>query len=232
MDKIFVGFEPREADAFAVTVHSIRKNEGRIPIHALILDDLIKKGLYRRPTENGWDVISDAPMATEFAISRFLTPVIAGSGLALFMDCDMLVRAPLMPLFAMARQHPEIALWCVKHDHRPTNTLKMDGVVQTTYDRKNWSSVMLFNCDHKANKLLTVDSVNTVKGLRLHQLSWLRDNEIGELPSVWNYLVGHMKFPNPNIVHFTDGVPSMQGYENCEYADEWREMLKDWARCL
>jgi hypothetical protein len=79
----------------------------------------------------------------------------------------------------------------VKHDHQPTEHWKMDGQFQTRYHRKNWSSVCLFNCDHPANKALTVDLVNSAPGRDLHAFSWLADDLIGELPPEWNWLVGH-----------------------------------------
>jgi lipopolysaccharide biosynthesis glycosyltransferase len=169
-------------------------------------------------------------MATEFAISRFLVPHLAKSGWALFMDCDMLVRADLMELFALA--DPSKAVMCVKHRHVPPPGLKMDGQEQTRYARKNWSSVMLLNRDHPANKRLTVEMINSVPGRDLHRFCWLEDDKIGELPPEWNFLVGHTKLPrgkSPKIVHFTEGTPAMAGYENVEFADEFWAQLQAWA---
>ncbi|TIU82677.1 MAG: glycosyltransferase [Mesorhizobium sp.] len=167
-------------------------------------------------------------MATEFACSRFLVPRLAKSGWALFMDCDMLVRADLQKLFALA--DPSKAVMVVKHDHRPRETVKMDGQAQTLYARKNWSSVILWNVDHPAHQALTTDLVNSVPGRDLHRFCWLDDAEIGALEVKWNWLVGHSDPEvNPSIVHFTDGVPTMPGYEDCAYADEWRAELERWA---
>lgn len=235
-DSIWIGFDPREAAAFAVA----RATAGRmtaqpIPIRGIVPDEMRARGLYSRPTSRRdgrlWDDISDAPMATEFAISRFLTPHLAGAGLALFMDCDMLVRGSLVPLFDHAKAHPEYAVFCVKHDFAPPEGVKMDGQLQTLYARKNWSSVMLFNCDHPSNRKLTVELVNTVPGRDLHRFCWLEDDEIGALPAQWNYLVGHTAIDEePKIVHFTDGIPTMPGYEQAAFADEWRAALHAWAR--
>lgn len=230
---VWIGFDPREADAFAVARDTaIRHMVNPIPVHGLVLSDLVRKGLYWRPTgrKDGvlWDEISDAPMSTEFACSRFLVPHLAGSGWALFMDADMLVRSNLDLLFDQAA--PDMAVMVVKHRHEPEPGVKMDGQVQTRYARKNWSSVMLFNCDHPANEALTVGLVNEVPGRDLHRFCWLDDEHIGELDQSWNYLVGHTPIEvDPDIVHYTDGVPSMPGYEDCEYADEWREALERWA---
>lgn len=236
MDSIWIGFDARWPGALAVARQSAERYAiDGVDIRGIVLGDMREQGLYWRPTsqkgEQLWDDISEAPMATEFAISRFLTPHLARRGFALFMDCDMLVRGYLRPIFDHARAHPEIAVWCVKHDFAPPEGVKMDGQLQTLYARKNWSSVMLFNVEHPSNAKLTVDLINTVPGRDLHRFCWLEDHEIGELPAQWNYLVGHTRIDEaPQIVHFTDGIPSMPGYENVEYADEWRAVLHSWAR--
>lgn len=230
---VWIGFDPREADAFAVARHSVRNNcILPIQVRGLVLSSLREKGLYSRPTSRKdgrlWDEISEAPMATEFACSRFLVPHLAHNGWALFMDCDMLVRSNLDRLFRLC--DPSKAVMVVKHDHQPAEGVKMDGQVQTRYARKNWSSVMMFNCDHPANKKLTVDLVNSVPGRDLHRFCWLEDDQIGELSAEWNWLVGHSDPAiDPTIVHFTDGIPTMPGYENCAFADEWRGELERWA---
>jgi lipopolysaccharide biosynthesis glycosyltransferase len=239
-NSIWIGFDPREAAAFAVAKHTIKKHLTQpIPIRGLVLDDLRKRGLYYRPTELRptaadrpvlWDTISEAPMSTEHAISRFLVPHLAQTGWALFMDADMLVRVSLARLFEQLDQSK--AVYCVKHAHVPSEMTKMDGQVQTRYSRKNWSSFVAFNCDHKANKnKLSVKLVNEIPGRDLHRFCWLYDEEIGELGPEWNFLVGHTT-PSvvPNVVHFTSGTPDMTGYEQCAFAEEWREAMANWAR--
>lgn len=231
---IHIGFDPRQADGFAVTRASIsRRLTQPIKVHGLVLSDLRKRGLYSRPTSRRdgclWDDISGAPMSTEFACSRFLLPALEGyDGWALFLDSDMLARTNLARLFSLC--DPAAAVMVVKHDHQPANATKMDGQIQTNYARKNWSSVMAFNCGHPSNRALTVDLVNSVPGRDLHRFCWLKDDEIGGLDESWNYLVGHSNPTiKPDIVHFTDGIPSMAGYGDCEYADEWRAELDQWA---
>lgn len=229
----YIGFDPREACAFAVTKHSILRHLiTPVPVHGLVLSNLRARGLYSRPTslKEGrlWDDISGAPMATEFAISRFLSPILAGGGWAIFMDSDMLVRSNLEELFKLL--DPSKAVMVVKHNFQPTDGVKMDGQVQTRYSRKNWSSVCAFNCDHPANQALTVELINTVPGRDLHAFCWLEDKDIGELDASWNWLVGHSNEEiDPDIVHFTDGIPTMQGYEECAFSDEWRAALANWA---
>ena len=241
-NSIWIGHEPREAAAFAVARHSIRRRTPRhYPINGVVLSYLREAGLYTRPTSRKkgvlWDDISDAPMATEFACSRFLVPYLArkmppqndNPRWAVFMDCDMLVRQNLTQLFHSCDSSK--AVMCVKHNHNPTETTKMDGQIQTRYARKNWSSVMVFNIDHPANAELTIGMINTLPGRDLHRFCWLDDGDIGELDPGWNYLIGDSEpHPDPGIVHFTNGIPLMGGYENCEYADEWRAELDRWAK--
>jgi hypothetical protein len=120
---------------------------------------------------------------------------------------------------------------CVNHWYDPRQKpaeagTKMDGQAQTAYPRKNWSSLMLFNCGHllHAGQL---ERVNRWPGLWLHQFRWCHDYpDLGFLPKPWNWLEG-IDDPAivPAAVHFTRGIPSMPGYENSAYADEWREEL-------
>lgn len=232
MRSVFIGYDPREAEAFAVCRHSIRRHSYGLPIKALELGELRDQGLYWRPMSrrNGklWDDISEAPCATEFAISRFLTKELAGSGWALFIDCDMLARTDLNDLFNLA--DPKCAVMCVQHpNYIPPEAVKMDGQEQTRYARKNWSSAMLFNCNHPSNKALTVDLINTVPGRDLHRFCWLKDDEIGDLPMSWNWLVGTSDQEiNPDLVHFTAGGPWFAGYEDVPYAAEWRAERAGW----
>jgi hypothetical protein len=235
---IWIGFDPREAAAYAVTRHSLMRNlTQRIPVRGLVLADLRARGLYTRPVEYRpvaidrpvmWDVISDAPMSTEHANARFLVPNLAKSGWALFMDGDMLVRGNITRVFDGLDENK--AVYCVHHRYEPDEAVKMDGQIQTVYPRKNWTSFILFNCDHPANLALTVNAVNTLPGRDLHRLCWLQDEEIGEIGPEWNFLVRHSDPAiEPKVVHFTDGVPNMIGYEHDAYADDWRASLQDWA---
>jgi hypothetical protein len=263
-ETVFIGFDPREADGFAVARDSIRRRTTiPYPIRGIVLDDLRVRGMYTRSTSvrhlvdgtnsDGserrspilWDDISNAPMATEFSISRFLAPFLANesakspkgaideTGLAVFMDSDVMVRRDLLQLFGYIYTQPDWwkkAVWCVKHNHVANEGLKMDGQLQTAYSRKNWSSVMVFNCDHPSNERLTLDLVNTAPGSDLHAFCWLEDEEIGSLPVTWNYLVGvNSPIVDPAIVHFTEGLPSMKGYQDQPYSDEWRQHLYRWA---
>lgn len=236
---IWIGFDSREAAAFAVAVESTKRKLSRpLPMYGLVLPQLQQAGLYYRPTERRLGKLHDmlsvredynGQVSTEFSVSRFLTPILAGSGLALFMDCDVLIRADMLKLFDKIDRR--YAVTCVKHDHSPSSSTKMDGQLQTAYGRKNWSSMMIFNCDHPANRKLTLELVNTVPGRDLHHFCWLRDEDIGELDLSWNWLVNESPpVEDPNIVHFTLGGPWFPAFEDVPFADEWREVYEQWAQ--
>jgi hypothetical protein len=235
---IYIGYDGREAETFAVCRHTLRKFAPDVPIRAISLEDVRNAGLYWRPTSirDGrlWDDISGAPMSTEFAISRFLTPVLAkasgATGWALFMDSDVLARDDIDDLFAEC--DPSKAVMCVKHVHKVTEgAAKMDGQLQVNYLRKNWSSVCLWNLGHPSNRKLTVEVINSVPGRDLHRFHWLKDDEIGELDPVWNFLVGHTilaEGEQPKLVHFTDGGPWFKDYRDVPFADEWVCARTEW----
>jgi hypothetical protein len=237
---IYIGYDVREAETFAICRHTLRRYAPDIPINAISLEDVRDAGLYWRPTsrdEKGrlFDDISDAPMSTEFAISRFLTPVLAKAagrtGWALFMDSDILARDDVDDLFAECDSSK--AVMCVQHNHVPPEGIKMDGQIQTLYRRKNWSSVVAYNLSHPSNRKLTVNLINTVPGRHLHAFCWLDDSEIGALDPCWNYLVGYTKLTDgeqPKLVHHTEGGPWLENYRDVEFADEWRAARASWLR--
>ena len=214
MLKIFIGYDPNEVAAYHVLAHSIiRHSSIPVSITPLKLDQL---PMTRK---------RDPKQSTEFAFSRFLVPWLSGfKGWSLFLDCDMLCRGDIADLFA--QMNDRMAVQVVKHDYTPKTDTKFLDQKQTRYEKKNWSSVMLFN--NARCKELTVDYVNKASGLELHQFQWLwRQNLIGTLTNDWNHLVGEYD-PNPNaqMAHFTLGGPYFTGYEHCEYALEWFEELE------
>ena len=165
---------------------------------------------------HAYDAADGKPFSTEFSFTRFLTPSLQPEGWALFMDSDFLFRADIAEL--AADFDDSYSLMCVKHDYAPKDKTKMAGQLQQNYARKNWSSLMAFNC---SKSHVTPWEVNSQPGSWLHQMKWLSDNEIGTLPKAWNWLDGHSK-GEAKAVHFTRGTPDMAGWENTQYADEWR----------
>lgn len=178
---------------------------------------------YTRPTSirdgKFYDDISDAPMSTAHAIARFFIPTITRTGWAVFMDADVLLRRNIADLFALADSR--YALQVVKHNFKPAAATKKDGDAQLPYPRKNWSSVMLWHLAHPAHDRLTLDLLNSAPGRDLHNFCWLQDDEIGDLPEAWNWLVNHSTSEDPALVHFTEGVPNTKGHEYDAFHHEW-----------
>ncbi len=209
--RIFIGFDSKEIVAYHVLVQSILENSS-LPLEfsPIALSNL--DGLFTRER--------NALQSTEFSFSRFLTPYLSGyRGWSIFMDCDMLARADIAQLWALRDER--FAVMCVKHDYQPKTETKFLGQTQTKYEKKNWSSLVLFNNDKC--RALSPEYVNTATGLQLHQFKWLEsDDQIGELPVTWNYLVNeYERRDDAKIVHFTDGGPYFDEYRNDDYAEEW-----------
>jgi len=217
--KVFIGWDSRETDAYNVCVKSLKEHASQeLEIVPIVREALIEIGEYYRPQPEAGSV--------EFTYTRFLTPYLADyNGWALFIDCDFLFTKDVAELFAMADD--EYALMCVKHDYVPRNAVKMDGQKQVSYPRKNWSSCILWNCGHPSNKALTKDIVSEESGAFLHRFQFLKDEEIGELPLEWNWLEGEYDKPEtpPAVIHFTNGGPWFENWQDVDYAELWRSYL-------
>jgi len=231
---IFVGYDHRDRLAYQALLTSIMRHASeQIQVVPIIENKLRASGDYLRPyhvLSNG-QMIDDQdqkPFSTSFSFSRFLTPQMARrrgfDGLALFMDADMYFQADPCQVFHQVeerkRHHPDEAVWCVHHEHTPTDDTKMDGVVQTRYFRKNWSSFMVFDV---GSVVLTSHEVNSWRGSDLHSLKWAgSDDKIGILDPRWNYLHGYSEGEVSGAwnVHFTNGTPDMTG-EVSQIASTW-----------
>lgn len=226
--RVFLGYDSREPRAYAVASDSLRRLSG-ITAEPLVEERLRDRGLLWRPMDRrgvAWDLISGAPCSTEFAISRFLVPMLCQQGWALFCDSDVVFLRDVRELLYTADTSK--ALLVVQHAFQPTGETKMDAQLQWRYARKAWSSVMLINCDHPSHRRLTLRDVNTRRGLDLHQLYWLHDSEIGELPPAWNWLVNEQPQPaNTAIAHFTNGGPFTPGWRGAPNDDIWE---RAWER--
>jgi len=221
MNKVFIGYDPREDIAYQVCKYSIQSRNPTIHVEPLVQKDLRESGWYWRA--------EDKLGSTEFTFTRFLVPeLMYFDGWAVFMDCDMILQTDIEELFAQADE--QYAVMVAKHDYTPKPGMKMDNKTQHPYPRKNWSSVMLFNCSHPSNQTLTADLVNhpETTGKYLHRFSWLEDHEIGELSHEWNWLVGWYKEPHdgyPKCLHYTEGGPWFENYRMCPYNQEWKTEL-------
>lgn len=214
--RVYIGWDSREPEAYDVARYSLLKRSS-IPaeIVPIKIGDLRAQGLYSRD--------EDPLASTEFTYTRFLTPALAGfQGWALFCDCDFLWLGDVAGLTKYMQTSK--AVYCVQHDYKPKETVKMDGAVQTAYPRKNWSSLMLFNCAHPSVKKLTPELVNRESGAYLHRMQWADDEDIGALPTEWNWLEGWNEKPangTPKAVHFTRGGPWFDQWQDVDYGDLW-----------
>jgi hypothetical protein len=198
---IFIGVDPRELAATNVLIDSLsQRSSAPLAITPMHTPQLERQGLYWRPR--------DPKQSTAFSFSRFLVPRLMNyQGWAIFMDCDMLARGDITALWEL--RNDEHAVMCVQHQHVPNESVKFLGEVQSAYPKKNWSSLMLFNCERCT--ALTPDYVNSASGLDLHRFHWLEgDHLIGALPEAWNHLVA-VQDPagssGASLLHWTLGGP-------------------------
>lgn len=228
--RVLLGYDSREDQAARVAAGTLRATSG-VEAEFLKINRLREYGLFTRTMDQrggAYDFISGAKQSTEFSLSRFLVPALVQSGWALFADSDVVFKRDVRELFALADER--YAVMVVKHVYEPASGTKMDGQQQSTYPRKNWSSVILWNCSHSSNARLTIHDVNTRTGLYLHRFAWLDDSEIGALPAEWNILVGEHRLPRPEvqgILHFTRGGPWLAGWEPVESDHLWTTALKE-----
>lgn len=219
--RIFIGYDEVESVAYHTLVQSIidtcSEPVSITPVKLSLIPEYTRK--------------RDIKQSNEFSFTRFLVPYLCGyEGHAIFMDCDMLLRADIAELWKLRDSTKSVQV--VKHDYTPKNQTKFLGAIQYKYPRKNWSSVMLFNCGHDHCKRLTPDYVNTADGLALHRFYWTHDDYIGELSTEWNHLVGEYQYDEEaKIVHFTVGGPYFDEYFQCDYSDEWFEVAKRMRHC-
>jgi hypothetical protein len=145
---------------------------------------------------------------TPFTWSRFLVPYLCDyQGWALFLDIDMILRHDISELFNYAND--KYAVMVSKNEHK-----------------FEWASAILFNCAHASNKILTPDFIEHANAL--HQISWLKEDEVGAFPGEWNHLVGYDKErPDAKLVHYTQGVPAFEETSDSEYAKEWQDITQN-----
>jgi hypothetical protein len=205
MFRIFIGWDSRFPEPADVLAYSLRKHSSiPLDIKYLKLNELKMNRSY------------DPLASTEFTYSRFLPPHLCTfRGTALFLDNDMLCLSDIAEIAALDMK--DYALRVVKHEYAPTATVKMDGAVQTSYPRKNWSSMMLMNCEKLT--LWTKDVVETATGAYLHRFQDIPDDQIGDLPKTWNTL--DTMDATTKLIHWTSGGPWFEQTKNCPHADVW-----------
>jgi|TARA_B110001450_G_scaffold62148_1_gene58931 lipopolysaccharide biosynthesis glycosyltransferase len=219
---LYIGYDTKEKIASDVCEYSVKKNSSiNLTVDLLIKKNLEeKKLLYRK---------DDKLSSTEFTFSRFLVPFLNEyKGWAIFCDCDFLWTGDIKRL--LDKKDEKYAVMCVQHDYNPKSEIKMDGRQQLMYPRKNWSSMVLWNCSHPANKKIDINMVNNETGKFLHRFGWLEDKLIGNLDYKWNWLVGWYEETSnnkPEAIHFTEGGPWFENYKNCEYSKIWSQYKEE-----
>lgn len=239
---IYIGFDSSnygQEIAYKVCKRSLLHHNPNLKIHKLVKKELEEKGLFNRNDNSG---------STEFTYTRFLVPHLNNyKGYALFCDSDFLwLCDPSEMIDKYIYQFQDIeesnelykhqylkpsnfTVGCVKHKYTECRgKLKMDGQAQEWYPRKNWSSLMLFNCAKCKN--LSPEIVNMQTPKYLHRMEWCDDSQIISLDKSYNYLVGYyddILKENIKALHYTDGGPWHPGYENTPFAKEWLEWITD-----
>ena len=217
---IFVGYDPREAVVYHTCANSIIRHASRpVAIIPLALN------LFTDYTETHTDG------SNHFIYSRFLVPHLMDYlGHAIFIDGDMIVRADIAELWDLRDYTVDVQV--VKHDYQTRMTEKYLGAKNENYPRKNWSSVILWNCQNPANKRLTPQFIEKATGAELHRFTWIRDERIGELPREWNWLPDEYGAnPAAKLLHYTLGAPCFHEFATTDQADEWHRehMLADYC---
>jgi hypothetical protein len=201
MLQVFIGYDPRQDDSYNVSQHSILiRTLKPVAIVPLVIETLpIKRqGL------------------TPFTWSRFLVPYLSGyKGISIFLDADILLQHDINEL------------------NEEVKKLASDGVVPAVSVVKGmhkfeWASMMVFNCEHPDNAVLTPEYIEKTND-RLHLISWTES--IGEISSEWNHLVGYDKpwqqssEKKIKLIHYTQGVPAWVETADCEFSAEWEKEL-------
>jgi lipopolysaccharide biosynthesis glycosyltransferase len=220
---VYIGWDEREVAAYRKAEETLSRTSD-LSACPLDIGKLRDQGVMNRPVieKDGkmYDVISQAYQSTDFAVSRFVVPILCSTRWALFTDCDVIFLDDVTKMFEEIE--PGKAVYVVKHSQMQRQTTKMDGQLQQFYARKNWSSVMLFDCEHPANRRLTLHDINSRPGRDLHKFYWLADDEIGELHRRWNWLVNVTRKPlDIGIAHFTLGGPWFDNWIPKEHDDIW-----------
>jgi lipopolysaccharide biosynthesis glycosyltransferase len=142
------------------------------------------------------------------------------SGQAIFMDGDMIVRGDIAELWALRDLGKDVQV--VKHDYKTRMKEKYLGSKNEDYPCKNWSSVMIFNCNNYPTKKLTPEYIQKSTGAHLHRFEWTENDRVGALPPEWNWLPDEYGAnPDAKLLHYTLGTPCFHEFATTTMADEW-----------
>lgn len=209
---LVVGFDQREAVAYHAFCQTII-DRATMPVQFLPLaENTLNK--YKEVHEDG---------SNKFIYSRFLTPYLMNySGWAIFADGDMVCQADIAELWALRDESKAVQV--VQHDYKTKAIKKYLGNKNENYPRKNWSSLILWNCSHPKNAILTPEFIQSQPGSYLHRFSWLEDKLIGKLDAEWNWLaIEYPENSNAKLIHYTLGTPCFKDYANESMSDVWKK---------
>jgi lipopolysaccharide biosynthesis glycosyltransferase len=208
---VFVGYDPREAIAYHTCVNSIIRHATQpvaiVPVALNLFQD------YKE---------THGDNSNHFVYTRFLVPhLMSFTGWAIFIDGDMVLRDDIVKLWNL-RLEGYYDVMVVKHDYKTRMTEKYMGAKNEDYPRKNWSSVILWNCGSWPNRRLTPEFVQKATGAELHRFTWITDDRIGELPAEWNWLPDEYGVnPDAKLLHYTLGTPCFHEFADTPQATEW-----------
>lgn len=215
MIPIYIGYDPREAIAYHVCVNSIIRHSSQpvaiMPLALNLLSD------YKETHDDG---------SNAFIYSRFLVPHLQNyQGWAIFLDGDMILRSDIAELWNMRNTDYDVMV--AQHNYTTRSTVKYMGAENHNYPRKNWSSVILWNCQSMNNRCLTPQYIETSLGSHLHRFQWLADSKIGSLPLEWNWLPDEYGCNSrAKLLHYTLGTPCFVDYALTDHSQEWfREQI-------
>jgi lipopolysaccharide biosynthesis glycosyltransferase len=207
---VFVGYDPREAIAYHVCVNSIIRNASApvaiIPVALNLFTDYEE---------------THGDNSNHFVYTRFLVPYLMDfKGRAIFIDGDMVVRGDIIELYESLKTAHDVAV--VKHDYKTRMPVKYMGAPNEDYPRKNWSSVIVWDCQSYPNRRLTPDFVQKQPGSFLHRFSWIDDDRIQDLPKEWNWLPDELgENTEAKLLHYTLGTPCFHEFSDTTQAAEW-----------
>ena len=208
--KIFIGHDSRYKQATLVCQASIKQFPSGHKINWLDKKTLKRVKVYGRK-----DLKNES---TEFSFTRFYVPLLTHyKGIAMFCDNDFVFKSNPADL---EKYLGDKTVAVVKHSDYQANNVKMDGKENKSYPRKNWSSLMVFNCE-KLKDVLTKEYLDNASASDLHELKWVDDSEIASIPRSWNCLVGHNNCDNADALHYTNGGPWFDEYQDCEHSELW-----------
>ena len=213
---LIVGFDQKEAVAYHTFVQSVIENASN-PVRFMPLNMKSLKE-YSEKHNDG---------SNEFIYSRFLVPHLMNfKGWAIYVDGDMICVEDIKKLWDLRDE--KYAVQVVQHDYQTKVKKKYWGNKNENYPRKNWSSVVIWNCEHEKHKILSPNFIQNQTGSFLHRFHWLNDDEIGDIDKKWNWLaMEYEEKKGINLIHYTIGTPCFKEYSNEAFSSYWNKSFSN-----